>query len=427
MARLSEDLPDDGGWPPPARSSSISTPASTDVGSGSASTPAGPAVTPGPFDFETQAVPALEPEASPSPPLAPNAVPADAADAAAPAASSAPAPPEAPAAPGVESAPPADPAGSDQAPPDPETAPPAPAPRPEKSSTFRRRILPRSFLGVGVMILAFAVGAGFSGVVLYSYYQYKLNQTNARVNTLVTGYKQQFAKAESDLQASVAAAQANIQEQLKSVQQLQASPAALATLVAQVAPSVFFVHTLDTSGQPSVGTAFVISSNPTESLLVTSYTTVSAATHTPGPPVYVRQGNSDTAVTVRTWDPQYDLALLILPKGNLKALTAAPTSPAPLPGQRLYTVSGLGSAGASLDQATIVDVFSGGLAVDAGVGAAFQGGPMINQSGQVVAVTSRTYAPLGFTSSGIWYSPYVEAACNKVLSCPNGTLAGAGN
>jgi S1-C subfamily serine protease len=275
------------------------------------------------------------------------------------------------------------------------------------------------------MILAFAVGAGFSGVVLYSYYQYKLNQTNARVNTLVTGYKQQFAKAESDLQAAVAAAQANIQEQLKSVQQLQASPAALATLVAQVAPSVFFVHTLDSSGQPSVGTAFVISSNSTDSLLITSYTAVAAATHSPGPLVYVRQGNSDTQVTVRTWDPQYDLALLVLPKGNLKPLTAAPTSPAPLPGQRLYAVSGLGSAGASLDQATIVDVSSGGVAVDAGIGSAFQGGPMINQSAQVVGVASRTYAPLGFTSNGIWYAPYVEAACNKILSCPNGTLAGA--
>ncbi|HUJ64712.1 MAG TPA: serine protease, partial [Acidimicrobiales bacterium] len=281
-------------------------------------------------------------------------------------------------------------------------------------------------IGVSVMILALAVGAGFSGVVLYSYYQYKLNQTNARVNTLITGYKQQFAKAESDLQAAVAAAQANIQEQVKSEQQLQGSPATLATLVDQVAPSVFFVHTLDANGGPAVGTAFVISSNSTESLLITSYTTVSAATRTPGPPVYVRQGDSDTQVSLRSWDPQYDLALLVLPKGDLRALTAAPTSPAPLPGQRLYAVSGLGSAGASLDQSTIVDVSSGGLALDAGLGEAFQGGPVINQSAQVVAVASRTYAPLGFTSSGIWYSPYVEAACNKILSCPNGTLAGAG-
>ena len=407
---------------------STEAPSDPSGGASSAATP------PPPYDFATEAVPAVgsleAPSFWPAPP-GPDPV-----EAGAPA--QAPEPDLAPeTSAGVETAAPA----LEPPPPVAETPPPgaeaplsaaaAPPPaaeaQPKKPSFFRRRVLPRSIIGVAVMILAFAVGAGFSGVVLYSYYQYKLNQTNARVNTLVTGYKQQFTKAESDLQAAVAAAQANIQEQVKSVQQLQGSPATLATLVAQVAPSVFFVHTLDSSGQPSVGSAFVISSNSAESLLVTSYTAVAAATHTPGPPVYVRQGNSDTQVTVRTWDPQYDLALLVLPKGNLKPLTAAPTSPAPLPGQRLYAVSGLGSAGASLDQGTIVDVSSGGLAVDAGLGSAFQGGPMINQSAQVVAVASRTYAPLGFSSNGIWYSPYVEAACNKILSCPNGTLAGASN
>ena len=294
-----------------------------------------------------------------------------------------------------------------------------------KASTFRRRILPRTVIGVSVLILALAVGSGLSGVVLFSYYQYKLNQTDTRVNSLISGYKQQFVKAEGDLSAAVAAAQANIQDQLKAVQQLQASPAALATLVKQVAPSVFFVHTLDASGQPSVGTAFVISSNGSQSLLITSYTTVAAATHSPAPAVYVRQGAVDTQVTVRTWDPQYDLALLVLPRGNLTALTAAPTNPAPQPGDRLYAVSGLGTAGASIDEGTIVDVSASGLAVDAGIGNAFQGGPLINQSGQVIAVASRSYAPLGFSSTGIWYTPYVEAACSKVLSCPGGTLVGS--
>ena len=73
----------------------------------------------------------------------------------------------------------------------------------------------------------------------------------------------------------------------------------------------------------------------------------------------------------------------------------------------------------------MVDVSSSGLALDAAIGPAFQGGPIVNQSGQVVAVGSRTYNPQGFASSGIYYTPYVEAACNKVLACPNGTLVGA--
>jgi S1-C subfamily serine protease len=188
---------------------------------------------------------------------------------------------------------------------------------------------------------------------------------------------------------------------------------------------VYFVHTLDANGQPSVGTAFVVSSNATESLLLTSYTTVAAATHSPSPPLYVRQGTTDTPVTVRTWDPQYDLALLVLPQGGLKALSAAPPSPGPQLGDRIYAVSGLGSAGASITQGSIVDVSASGITLDAAIGSAFQGGPIVNAAGQVVAVASRTYAPLGFTSQSVWFAPYVEAACNKVLNCPNGTLFGS--
>ncbi|MGH9114906.1 MAG: S1 family peptidase [Acidimicrobiales bacterium] len=296
---------------------------------------------------------------------------------------------------------------------------------PGRRGTLRTRIFPRSVLGIASLLVAFAVGAGFSGVVLYSYYQYRLDQTNSRVNALTNGYKKQFANAEGDLAAAVAAAKANLQDQLKSVQQLQVNPSGLAALVKKVAPSVFFVHTLDASGQPSVGTAFVIASNSTQSLLITSYSTVEAATHAPGPDVYVRHGGTDTKVTLRSWDPQYDLALLVLDQGNIPALAPAPTLPAPQPGDPIFAVSGLGSAGASISQGHLVDVSASGVAEDAAIGTAFQGGPLINQSGQVLAVGSRTYSPLGFTSSAVWYAPYVEAACNKVLTCPGGSLIGS--
>ena len=292
---------------------------------------------------------------------------------------------------------------------------------------LRYRVLPRSVVGISMLILAFAIGAGFSGVVLFSYYQYKQNQADAKVNALISGYKDQFAKAGADLNAAVAAAKANIANQLKGVESIQAGPSQIASLVKQVAPSVYFVHTLDAAGQPSVGTAFVISSNPSQSLLLTSYTTVTAATHAPGPQVTVSQGDNGAQVpaTVHSWDTQYDLALLILPKGGLTPLPVAPASPSQQPGDRLFAVSGLGSAGASLTQGTVIDVSSSGLQIDAPVGTPFQGGPVVNKAGQVVAVGSRSYAPLGFTSQGTYFLPFVEAACNKVLSCPGGTLAGS--
>ena len=292
---------------------------------------------------------------------------------------------------------------------------------------LRYRVLPRSVVGISMLILAFAIGAGFSGVVLYSYYQYRQSQADTKVNSLISGYKAQFTKAESDLNSAVAAAKANIDTQLQAAQSLQAGPAQLAALVKKMAPSVFFVRTLDPAGQPSVGTAFVISSTNGQTLLLTSYNTVSAATHSPGPPVSISQGANgpQTAVTVRTWDPQYDLALLVLDKAGLAPVTPAPNSPAPQPGDRLFAVSGLGSAGASLDQGAVIDVSTSGIEVDTPIGTTFEGGPIVNQDGQVVAVGSRNYAPLGFTSQGTYFVPYIEAACAKVLSCPGGTLPGS--
>ncbi|MDQ2754895.1 MAG: serine protease [Actinomycetota bacterium] len=291
------------------------------------------------------------------------------------------------------------------------------------SGRLRHRILPRTLLGISSLILALAVGAAFSGVVLYSYYQYRLDQTNARVNTLINGYKQQFDNAKGDLKASAAAAQQQIQAQLGPLRQLEAEPAALSNLVKQLAPSLFFVRTLDQSGQPSVGSAFVISSNANQSLLLTSYTTVAAATHSPAPDVFVRQGTTETKVTVRSWDPQYDLALIVLPKGGLPAIAAAPSSPPLQIGTRLYALSGLGSAGAAITQGAVSDVSTSGVAHDAPIGTAFQGGPLVNAAGQVIGVSSRSYAPLGFSTDTVWYSPYVQAACTKVLSCPNGSLS----
>ena len=292
---------------------------------------------------------------------------------------------------------------------------------------FRYRVLPRSVIGVSVMVLAFAIGAGFSGVVLFSYYQFRQNQADNKVNALTNGFKDQFAKAEADLNAAVAAARANITTQLQNAQSQQSSPAQIASLIKQVAPSVFFVRTKDASGQPSVGTAFVISSNSSQSLLLTSYTTVAAATVSPGPPVTVSQGDSTsgTPVTVRTWDKNYDLALIILAKGGLTPISAAPTSPAPTPGDRLFLISGLGTAGASVAQGTVVDASSSGMLMDAPIGTPFQGGPIINLSGQVVGIGSRNYSPLNFSSQATYFVPYVEAACAQVLSCPGGTLVGS--
>ncbi len=281
--------------------------------------------------------------------------------------------------------------------------------------------MPRTAAGLAAIVLSAAIGAAFSGAVLYSYYEYRLQKTNDRVNTLINTYQKTFQNASGDLANQANQAKAQIDSALGPLSSL--SGASLQNLDKKLAPSMFFVSTLDQNGQPSVGSAFAIASDSGQTLLITSYTTIAAATKKPGPPVMVRQGSgANVAVQVYNWDPGTDLALILLPKGNTPALPAAPQTPAPQIGDRVFAVAGIGSLGAEVAQGTVIDVSSAGLQHTAPVGQGFQGGPMVNADGQVVAVASRGYAPLAFQSDSVSFAPLIRAACTRVLSCPGGTL-----
>lgn len=274
---------------------------------------------------------------------------------------------------------------------------------------------------MAAIVLSASIGAAFSGAVLYSYYEYRLQKTNDRVNTLINTYQKEFQSATGDLANQAAKAKAEIDKELGPA--LAASGSTLQNLDKKLAPSMFFVSTLDQNGQPSVGSAFAIASDSGQTLLLTSYATIAAATKKPGPPVTVKQGGTTTTVTVYNWDPPTDLALILLPKGNTPTVAVASDSPGPQIGDRLYSVAGIGSLGAEATQGTVTDVSSSGVQHTSPIGTAFQGGPMVNADGQVVAVSSRAYAPLNFQTDTVWFAPMIRAACNRVLSCPNGTFA----
>ncbi len=290
---------------------------------------------------------------------------------------------------------------------------------PREPRPLRHRILPRTAIGISVAILFFALGASLSGVVLYSYYEYRLTQNEDRVSTLTNGLPSQVQKASDALKAQTADAQNLINKQLAPLKSVLATGQTVQDLAAKVAPALYFVHTLDQSGQPSVGTAFAVASDSHQTLLLTSYTVVQAATRQPGPQVFVRHGSIDQALSVYTWDETKDLALLILPTGSQPTLTFAPS--APQTGERVFAVSALGSQGASITQGFVADVSADGIQHDATTGLQFQGGPLLNSDGLAVGILSRTYAPLGFPVADVWFAVPPLGACAKVLSCPPGT------
>lgn len=287
---------------------------------------------------------------------------------------------------------------------------------------WRDWLIPRSILGTVVVILAFAVGAAMSGVIFYSYYSSRLAKNEDFVSKFGTNYE----RAVENIDAEVTNGKADIEAALKPLREMQAGGGTITQLINQAGPAVWFIETQDDSGQPAVGSAFAVTSDSQKTLLVGSYATIKAATKSPGPKVYARKGEERYEVELHTWDEANDLALLTLGRADQPTLEFAPTEPALQPGQQLFAVSGLGSAKASVTQGFVSDVSAQGIQHNTIIGPQFQGGPLINADGEVLGIASRSYAPLGFRTDGIWFAPAIDAACLKILKCPDDGSPSAG-
>ena len=279
-------------------------------------------------------------------------------------------------------------------------------------------------LGLTALVLSFAVGAAFSGAILYSYYEFKKDRTEKLVTSYVDGFDKRFQDASATIGAQANNARADIQRELGPLRQARTEGQTLEAVRKKVKPAMFFVTTLDEAGQPSVGSAFAVASDDKQTLLLTSYATIKAATRQPGPAVRVRKGPQEMAATLWTWHEEKDLALLVVSQANLPTL--ALTGGQARPGERIFAVSGLGGTGGAVTQGLVADVSASGIQHDAAVGPAFQGGPLVNSDGAVVAVASRSYAPVGFTGEEVPFAPLPSAACEKVLAC-SGTEPAVGN
>ena len=297
---------------------------------------------------------------------------------------------------------------------DPDTGP-SPA-----SGSFWSRIMPRSILGLASLLFFMSIAAAFSGAVLFAYYRYQLDDTRQEVADVKSSIADQVEASQQILDQKTQAATKEIDGTLSELEQFAASGQTIGELRDSVVDSVFLVTTLDANGQPSVGTAFVLFSDSERSFLLTSYTTVAAATVTPAPDITVTGADSgQLGVSLDSWDPDRDLALLVAEDApNLPAIEIAdPSSVAT--GDRVFAVSALGASGASIVQGTVADVAENAIQHDAPVGVQFQGGPLLDSDGKLIGIASRTYSPLGFVPDTVFFGIPVRAACVQVVQCPS--------
>ncbi|MBA2497373.1 MAG: trypsin-like peptidase domain-containing protein [Acidimicrobiia bacterium] len=291
-------------------------------------------------------------------------------------------------------------------------------------SDDRPGILPRSVLGLAAVVLSMGLASAFTGAVLYAYYEARLEENERNIEAFVDGFADQLEAARGIVQEEGERAREEVEAALDEFGGFTSGGTTLTAAAEQVGPSMFSVATLDETGAPSVGSAFVAFSDPQQSFLLTSFATVRAATAQPAPVINVRQGTGpERGAQLINWDPGRDLALLVVDIGSLPPLPFVAGEGQAAPGDRLFAVSGFGANGAAIVQGSVADVAAGIIQHDAPIGAHYQGGPLLTTGGEVLGVSSRSFAPLGFAPLAVFFAPNIRTACDGVLSCPDGNLS----
>jgi S1-C subfamily serine protease len=283
-----------------------------------------------------------------------------------------------------------------------------------------RRFVPTTALGLAMALFCMAVGSAFSGAVLYAYYEYRLGKTDDRVDAFEAGFGDAVQEALGRIGQERDAAVAQVESQLDELQRFAASGETLSGLLEKTQASVYFLSTLDDVGAPSVGTAFVVFSDSEQSFLLTSFTSVQSSTTAPAPAITLRKGDQQLPAKLVSWDPPNDLALVSVDTPSLPSLTWDANDPPVSIGDRVFVISGLGTAGGSISQGFVAGVSAEGVQHDAPVGTAFQGGPLLNSDGEVLAVASRNYSPLGFNPQAVFFGIPIRNSCAQVIRCPDG-------
>jgi S1-C subfamily serine protease len=291
----------------------------------------------------------------------------------------------------------------------------------KRNAKRRVGIFPRSIIGICLWLLTTALAVGAISAALYMNYAYKKDRSVA----LVDGLDKRIQKGSALIDATATNAQARIQDELGPLSKLAATGETMTNLLETVKGSLWVTRTYDEAGAPSVGTAFVVASDAQRSFLLTSFNVVRAATITPGPDVLLRQGSDEIKATLWTWDEANDVALLIVERPSLPKLSWARATDVRI-GNQIFAASALGTAGGAVTQGFVADVANTGLQHSAPLGSAFRGAPLLDDRGRVIAVGSKTFAPLGFVSDGVYFAPPIGAACAKVLRCEADVVKGAG-
>ena len=281
----------------------------------------------------------------------------------------------------------------------------------------RHRILPRTVIGISFMLLALAVGAAFAGAGFYAYYDNRLAANEEEIARFVDGFDDQFVDASEALNELRADSLDQIRQELQPLGEYVSEQNGIVNLPAQIGSSVYLLRTSNERGAPVTGSAAAVAEHRGGTAFVTSYALVKSGTIAPGPAIELIKGDERIPATLWSWDPDRDLALVVVDVEIPRLAFATDAELTSALGARVFAMSGTGGQGATASPGTVLDRSEVGFQHTAAIGDLFNGGPLVSTDGKLVGVGSTSYAPLGFRGGEVRFAPDLTGLCDRLLNC----------
>jgi len=284
-------------------------------------------------------------------------------------------------------------------------------------SKLRYRILPRSIIGISLMLLCSAIGVAFSGAAFYAYYDNRLTENEEAVVKFVDGFDKQFNDAAGALDQIRSSSIEQIRDEMAPVENYVADNNAVISLPGSIGESVWLLETRNEEGSLSVGSAFAVIGHEGGTAFLTSYDLIKTSTTIPAPPIQLVKDNKRITASIWSWDEERDLALLVVDQPIEVLEIANNISQIEAIGSGLYAMSGVGGQGSTASPGLLLDNSLSGLQHSAPVGSLFNGGPLVDAEGKLLGLASNSYMPFGVDPGSVGQAPDIQGFCVKILKC----------
>ncbi len=284
-------------------------------------------------------------------------------------------------------------------------------------SKRRHRILPRTVIGISFMLLALSVGVAFAGAGFYAYYDNRLAANEEEIAQFVEGFDAQFVDASNSINELRGDSLEQIRDELQPLGEYVSEQNGVVNLPDLVGPSVYQLRTANERGAPVAGTAAAVAKHPNGTVFVTSYSLVKSSTIRPSPAIELLKGEETIPATLWSWDPDRDLALVIVEAEVPTLEFATEEQLVSSIGLKIFAMSGTGGQGSTASPGTVLDRSEAGYQHTAAVGELFNGGPLVSSDGKLMGIASTSYAPLGFAGGDVRFAPDLTGLCARLLNC----------